>query len=1298
MAEEGTASTSTFVVAPPSLSWRRELASRAVICVAIAEIEGQPVIVTGDAEGRVRRWNATTGSSYGDPIHVGPMVRALALGRRAAGVTIAVVQPDRVHLLDFETGTEIARVGLEDLGELEAVAAVTGTVGPQFVVGGALGARLLGSDTQGIGGLFAEVGGVRSLAAVTVGAGEVVVVGGRDGRSRVFDPWHASQTGTTVGLAGAAEPVAASAVASLGDQAVTIVAHAGRIDVLDSFRGSPLTPIQLVADDVSALLGLELQGSLMVVVGTTGGEIRCFDIARGEPGPRLRPHSASVRGLARFDIRGRPHVASVGDDGLLCRFDLEAGALIGSSPAGRRSLRSLGMIRTLDRHVVLTGESEAVAYCVDASADGVVRRIEAGQRSPVTGIGIVAGPEGREHFALGSASGEIMLVDPTDGRPVGLVAERSAHVPDTAMTMVEGSGTDVVVASADGHLDLINTSANTRVELTGALGEISSLAAMDLGGTRIIAVGQADGLVVVRRRRRSGSQTMSPSPVPDGVTALAMGMIGGQARLLVGSGTGRVEVRDPTDSEIIATSQPVHAGAVSSLTLCRLPAGDIIVSASEDGTIQLLDATTCASIGAPLAGHTEAVRAVRVAANGDSVAVLSVGDDGAIVLWGTLPTPPGTRLSVTTRLVNDAVSREDLLGLQSIADAVNRFLVHDQTKPPLSIAFKGSWGQGKSTLMHLTREKLDPTVPHTGERATIRPRTLQQPSQRWWRRLTRRDDRPRVRDALVGVAHEERPHSDATSLRVTVGFNPWAYQTGEQVWSGLAHEIIEQVTGRMSVADREWFWLRLNRARVDRYKVRRAFYSAVVERLMKPFLGLAITAVVLAFLGFARTAWSVGTGGVAATALGTALWVSHQSAATLYGSLVGGPVYARVRAARDALGSIDDYAPDPAYATRTGYVHLIQTDIKRVIELVATPESPLVIFIDDLDRCAPSVVMQVLEAINLFLAGEIPNTIVVLGIEPTMLAAHIQTSHADLITALRDRDPSLRHDDLSWRFLEKLLQLSLRVPEASEANLSRYLARLLGDVSDLTAGARSDSAPPPNGRSSTAVAPDPPPSISSNVQPGVSRAPGDDAAMAVPTTGQPEAGSRTSPTGLFGPSDPEGAVSNVVRERAASAIAAAEVDRILSLANDAVRAAISERLARIGANPRGLKRLVNLFVFQSYVAAERGLLPRTEVELQAQLASVLDACELMVRWPHLVDRLARRAAGSADGRSVLVALVEGDRAEEEWATAVVRHGLIPPPLAEAPAVVPTAVDRPLADLHEFLFAAERKISLIAALI
>ena len=52
-----------------------------VLAVAVADVDGRPVIVTGGDDGTVRRWDATTGQAIGDPLtgHT-DWVRAVAVG------------------------------------------------------------------------------------------------------------------------------------------------------------------------------------------------------------------------------------------------------------------------------------------------------------------------------------------------------------------------------------------------------------------------------------------------------------------------------------------------------------------------------------------------------------------------------------------------------------------------------------------------------------------------------------------------------------------------------------------------------------------------------------------------------------------------------------------------------------------------------------------------------------------------------------------------------------------------------------------------------------------------------------------------------------------------------------------------------------------------------------------------------------------------------------------------------------------------------------------------------------------
>ena len=77
---------------------------------------------------------------------------------------------------------------------------------------------------------------------------------------------------------------------------------------------------------------------------------------------------------------------------------------------------------------------------------------------------------------------------------------------------------------------------------------------------------------------------------------------------------------------------------------------------------------------------------------------------------------------------------------------------------------------------------------------------------------------------------------------VTAWFNPWAHQSGEQLWAGLAHEIIEAASDVLypTSTDREHYWFNRNLSRVDRI----ALLGVLRRRLVSPVLGVVLVAVV----------------------------------------------------------------------------------------------------------------------------------------------------------------------------------------------------------------------------------------------------------------------------------------------------------------------------------------------------------------------------------------------------------------------------------------------------------------------
>jgi KAP family P-loop domain len=635
-------------------------------------------------------------------------------------------------------------------------------------------------------------------------------------------------------------------------------------------------------------------------------------------------------------------------------------------------------------------------------------------------------------------------------------------------------------------------------------------------------------------------------------------------------------------------------------------------------------------------------------------------------------------------IISDYWTVGDQLGYASYAEAIAEFIQHEDTRPPLTIGIKAPWGAGKTSLMRMVQDRLDPprdpplgAPPGQGRRRlllTLVPRSLvaDQSGRRellapFRRLLSARGSHPRSGEQLGGVTNrtilrelqvQGQPQSDAkgqagqmpvdqeafedqlkaapagtagagddqSDWRPTVWFNPWMYQSGEQVWAGLAHEVISQITGRMSRADRERFWLTLNLRRVNPDAIRRRMHRALFERLVPLVGGLAVVvlvvlaAVVLRALVpgvaevFNLVAGVVAAGGslgiVGLGALKIRAFFSEQAAGSL-ASLVREPGYVagwKKLLAEEARDSYGQLVADPGYEGRLGFLYLVQTDMQRVLDLVATEQRPVVVFVDDLDRCSPSTVAQVIEAINLFLAGQFPNCIFVLAMEPEMVAAHIEVAYQALGERLRTSDYWEETGMLGWRFLDKIVQLPLSLPALDPERASRFTGSVLVGRSqplepadaggDDAAEERANQLAQAIGQEATSIEEIP------------------EAAARI----QAEVLGAEAPAGTLSP-EAQAAARRALRQR-------------LRDDDPEVRAIVEAVAPWLHRNPREIKRFVNVFRF--YVLIRQG---RQEAGLPVpdSLEQVAKLAVLAVRWPQLRGILGRQI-GSEDGDTLLALL------------------------------------------------------------
>ncbi|MGD0647587.1 MAG: alkaline phosphatase family protein [Acidobacteriaceae bacterium] len=570
--------------------------------------------------------------------------------------------------------------------------------------------------------------------------------------------------------------------------------------------------------------------------------------------------------------------------------------------------------------------------------------------------------------------------------------------------------------------------------------------------------------------------------------------------------------------------------------------------------------------------------------------------------------PVQVAVGPSTHVARDRWTIDDSIGHYPYAYAIYRFLTDPETSPPLAISIQAPWGGGKTSLMRMIQSQLDPdAIKEVDQTKAINSNEYGSASVKHI--LTEIDDasyppaaqsarHPKAKASSESGSFKEVGGSQAprTTIppiekpgerRVTVWFNAWKYESTAQVWAGLADCIVQQIGKRLGPVARELFWFRLQLRRLDAEKIRRRIsneiFSAFIRKLLA-WLPAYIAGLGVASIAMLRHAPrpAVGVFFLELIAGCTQFWKARSET--------------EKQPARISLG---DFIQAPDYAANLGFVHEVVEDLRRVFQLIPKKHLPMVVFIDDLDRCSPGKIAAVVEAINLFLAGEFPECMFILGIDDEMVAAALDTAHSDVIAKL---PRYVKSTSIGWRFMDKFVQLPFVIPPPTRDDLARYVESLLSQGGVNT-------------------------SVSMQVR--------DNAARAV------EAGS-------LAVASPEQVVAKLSSEQKLAPGQKETLQRevkIIQGMNESIkdftdqdkgiRDAISQHANRYFDNPRDTKRFVNLFRFYYFLRAAR--------EARGQLVPSVDQlCRWIafsLRWPEVGRWLRTHPVAQDDsGETVLVAI------------------------------------------------------------
>lgn len=1079
--------------------------------------EGRTWLATSGADGSIHLWDADAALESGPPLHGHTSgVWALTMWRGAAGIRLASAGEDSTIRI----------------WDPRAAAAV--------------GEPLVGHR-----------GWVQALASWTLPDGSVrLASAGADGWIRIWDP----ESGREVRRLSAGGDVPIWALTAWSQAGAVRLASGdgeGVIRVWDPESGRAVAGPMIGPRAVpwALVAWVEASGAVRLASGGTDGVVRRWDPVTGEPaGPALTGHTGWVPALKLYRARdGSLRMASVSTDGTIRVWDLDSGRPIGAPITVRP-----GMVMMLAAWTsgdgaprLACGGEGGTIQTWDPETGAEVGRSASGHTAGLWALASWADARGVRVAAAGD-NGTVKVWNSVSGAQAS--PELTGHTASIWALAYwnTAAGSRLASSGDDGTIRIWDpeTGEAAFAPLLGHVGWVPALTTWKTreGGNRLASAG-VDTTV-----RIWNADDGSPiGPALTGHTAWVMALASwttpdGARRVASADFDGTIRVWDPESAVEVCPPLTGHDGCVRSLVAWTDPDGSArLASGGFDATIRIWDPQTGSAIGAPLTGHRGRVPALVAWTDGQGVARLASagGDDATIRVWSlgehpesglilhghdagvwalTVWTDPesGPRLASTgydgsIRLwdaetgavlrtievgpvaiwgLSDAPADHDALSRQSLADAiaeqVGRFGTGGGDPGPAVVGVEGPWGSGKSTLMELVRSRL----------RTLHPPPPAGPT----------DDRKfTVRDALRLLGGRPAPEAEAGRPQaasrgvLTAWFNPWAHQSGEQVWAGFAHVIIEAAASALypSSASRERYWFSRNIDRIDRYAVR----ALLRRRMISPLFGLALIATAaqavialaaldrpIRLLGHAFTTGAVAfcatlailVAGLAHTA---ARWRWGGAANFLPAEILLRPISEPVPVASSGdLAAIDD----PLHRARAGSLYLHQHDIGDVLADLSDGGHTLIVFIDDLDRCRAAATTEVFEAVNLFLSSIISTretrTRFVIGFDPAVVAGHLDA--ADPLP--REARPTAQGEDPSagWAFLRKLIQLPVILPQVSDQAVSRFVDAVTGAAAPSSAqstqptpsmprhpGAQENAGP--DGLGTRATAPRPAPAVRS---------------------------------------------------------------------------------------------------------------------------------------------------------------------------------------------------------------------------
>jgi tetratricopeptide (TPR) repeat protein len=413
------------------------------------------------------------------------------------------------------------------------------------------------------------------------------------------------------------------------------------------------------------------------------------------------------------------------------------------------------------------------------------------------------------------------------------------------------------------------------------------------------------------------------------------------------------------------------------------------------------------------------------------------------------------RNAVTDAPVDSLI--EDKLGFDVYVHALRDFIISQDTTTPLTIGIDGRWGTGKTSLMLMLKNELDPQISlksrikHNvmlvkwliffvgslpfwllGKTLLLIGYKSNNSNSSWFRQIRTGisydpsihadieiDKLPIFAQFWAKIANMHTPMNPAH--HPTIWFDAWKFDREEQLWAALSLSVIDQLKKRFGYIDRMVFWLKLT---FKRFSILRAVLIVLIRIAFPLLLGYLA-------LSYSQYITYYGTIGLAQPLLPILPY------GFAFGALISGMVSISRIIKNPFDISAKDFYNKPNYDEKVGFLSNFEEDFSRVVSIVTkswmNKNKKLIIFIDDLDRCEPPKAADIIQAINQFLDSS--GCIFVLGMDSTAVVASIESKYKEILEKIHRDNAGVGSP--GRMFLDKIIQVPFYVPRPIDDGITK---------------------------------------------------------------------------------------------------------------------------------------------------------------------------------------------------------------------------------------------------------------------